>query len=274
MLGSLLLIEAILLACVLAGWAVGRLVSRRISLGGDGESSDGELTDALAFVGAAFGIILGLLLVFAVQHYNDASTATREEAIHAVAVFNAAHPYPAAERDQLRRDLICSMRSVAADDFPAAGALDLDGSATTSAWLQRVQSDIDGLSQDKASEASTHQIITGEALELLKSRSLMLVGSQPEIPLVIWLVIFASTFAFVVLLVMHLSTHRRLAVVSVVAVCVVLLVVVGVLTDLDYPFSGDGGSVTPSAMNAALSSLQRSYPDLDWSACPALPPSA
>jgi hypothetical protein len=281
MLSSLLVVEGVLLACVLAGWGLGLLLSGRVATtatrdaaaddAGEDASDGVDLTDALGFVGAAFGIILGLLLVFAVQHFNDASTASREESMHAVAVFQAASPYPSAEKKQLRRDVSCTMRSIAADDFPAAAELDLNGADATSAWLQRVQSDIETLPQDTPAQQSTHQLIAGETIELFKARQMMLVGSQPEIPLVIWLVIYASAFAFTLLLVLHLSSRRRLAAVSVISVTVVLLVVMGVLTDLDFPFSGEGGSLKPTAVNASLASLEHSFPTADWSTCPPAP---
>ena len=44
-----------------------------------------RLTDAIAFVGGAYGIVLGLLLVFAVQHFVDTRHVSREEAITAAA---------------------------------------------------------------------------------------------------------------------------------------------------------------------------------------------
>ena len=129
---SLVIIELVLVACIVGGWVLGRLLSARIATrrGDDAaEESEGSLTDALAFVGAAFGIILGLLLV------------------------------------------------------------------------------------------------------------------------------------------MHLGDRRRLAAISVSAITVVLLVIVGSLTNLDYPFEGSIGNLKPVAMESSLMSLQQAFPDSDWSPC-------
>ena len=66
---------------------------------------------------------------------------------------------------------------------------------------------------------------------------------------------------------MHLGTRRRLAAISVSAIAVVLLVIVGSLTNLDYPFEGSIGNLKPVAMESSLMSLQQAFPNSDWSPC-------
>jgi hypothetical protein len=267
---SLVIIELVLVACIVGGWVLGRILSARLATrrGDDAaEESEGSLTDALAFVGAAFGIILGLLLVFAVDHFNDARSAARSEAVSAVALFRSANPYDEAERHEMQRSILCTMRSIVADDWRAEKDQQISGSPNTNAWMQRTQNAMEALSQNTDIQQSAHEVVFAEGLDLFKDRQLLLVSSQPEIPSLVWLVIFACTFAFVLLLVMHLGTRRRLAAISVSAIAVVLLVIVGSLTNLDYPFEGSIGNLKPVAMESSLMSLQQAFPNSDWSPC-------
>ena len=102
---SLLLIELLMVGVIMAGWWAGAALGkwfrrdRRANDADHAEAVDDErstdrITDSLAFVGGAYGILLGLLLVFAVGHFVDTRQAAREEAISAVALFNSVEPYP------------------------------------------------------------------------------------------------------------------------------------------------------------------------------------
>lgn len=262
---------ALVLACVAAGWVVGvvlydRLLARRVKEG----DSDAGLTDAVAFVGGAFGIILGLLLVFAVQHFADARAASREEAASAVGLFNGAGPFAADERSDLRRDLLCYMRSVSSDDWEAARQADLTGAENTSAWAGEIQSAVENLTITTDAQSEYYYFVTERTLTLDSDRAIRLQLALPEIPLAIWLVILVCAFAFITLLSVHLGPRRRLRAVTVSVSTLVLLAVVMSLAALDEPYTGTTATVTPVAMESALLTLQDSFPEEDWSPCPQL----
>lgn len=260
---------ALVLACVAAGWGIGvvlydRLFAQRVV---DGEK-DAGLTDAVAFVGGAFGIILGLLLVFAVQHFADARAASREEAASAVGLFNGANPYAAEERSELRRNLLCYMRSVTEDDWEAARQADLTGAENTSAWAGKIQAAVEGLTITTDAQSEYYYFVTERTLTLDSDRAIRLQLALPEIPLAIWLVILVCVFSFVTLLSIHLGPRRRLRAVTVSVSTLVLLAVVMSLAALDEPYTGTTATVAPVAMESALLTLQDSFPDEDWSQCP------
>ena len=202
----------LVLACVVAGWAVGVLVYDRLLArhAREGES-DAGLTDALAFVGGAFGIILGLLLVFAVQHFADAREASRQEAASAVALFNGVNPFPDEERAQSRRALLCYMRSVTTDDWESARRVDLTGAGNTNAWAHKVQLATEGLTEDNTARKEFYYFVTERTLALDAERALRLQYALPEIPLAIWLVIFVCTFSFITLITVHLGPRTTTA---------------------------------------------------------------
>lgn len=261
----------LVLACVGAGWVVGlvvfdRLLAKQV---GDGDS-DAGLTDALAFVGGAFGIILGLLLVFAVQHFADAREASRQEAASAVALFNAANPYAQDERAELRRNILCYMRSVTVDDWEAARLADVTGAENTNAWAGRVQSAVEELELNTDAQSEFYYFVTDRTLALDSERAVRLQLALPEIPLAIWLVIFVCTFSFITLLTVHLGPRRRLRMVTVGVSTLVLLAIVMSLASLDEPYTGTTATVTPVAMQSALVTVEDSFPGEDWSDCPSL----
>lgn len=261
----------VVILCVAAGWALGVLLYGRALAGGTRpDQSDVGLTDAVAFVGGAFGIILGLLLVFAVQHFADTRDIARQEAASAVALFNAASPYPEADRNDVRRSVICYMRAVATDDWEASRQADLTGAENAAAWAGRIQQRIDQLPLNSLTRESTHYFMVENSLQLDSDRSLRLQLALPEIPMAIWLVIFVCTFGFITLLTMHLGPRRRLRLITVLVSSVVLIVVVMSLAALDEPYTGTTATVTPVAMESALLALKDAFPDEEWGPCPTL----
>ncbi len=275
---SLLLYELALVAVVAAGWVAGRWLLKRYRgknrpegtpVAGEPEAGSERLTDTIAFVGGAYGILLGLLLVFAVGHFVDARQVSKEEAATAVALFNAVDPYPASNRDPLRHDLLCYMNSAATDDWSAARAGNLSGSANTEAYASSVQKKIEALPQDKDVEASNHYFVTEEILDLAKYRQLRLLHAVPEIPPVIWVVLYVSAFLFVGLTVFHLGRRRWLTRMAVAATTLLLVAIIGALIQLDAPYVGLGTSLQPVALNSALARLRAANPEPAslWAPC-------
>lgn len=264
MLGALLAHELVLLAVILGGCWIGARLARRQQGGAptsDAEDGSERLSDAIGFVGGTYGILLGLLLVFAVGHFVDTRQASRDEAVTAAALFTAVNPYPAENRDALRHSIVCFMRSAATDDWTAASVRDLTGSENTSAWMSRVQRQIEELPQDQPAEATNHYFVTEEILDVSKYRQLMLLYALPEIPMAIWVVVYVSAFVFLSLMVFHLGTRRKLARLAVVSTTLVLVAVIGALVLLDAPYLGLGSALRPVAMDASLARLKDAYPE-------------
>ncbi len=90
-----------LLLSTLLGIALGLTLSRylaRNELPEDNTySATGFLTDALAYVSGVLGIMLGLLLFFSVEVYEDASSSARDGALALVNVYESADYFPQAK---------------------------------------------------------------------------------------------------------------------------------------------------------------------------------
>ena len=79
-----------------------------------------EFQSALTFVGASYGLLLGLLVVFAVGHYNDVQSEAQREASSLVSLYDTTGVYPPQTSDHVRStrpDLLHA--SVAEDEWPS-----------------------------------------------------------------------------------------------------------------------------------------------------------
>lgn len=265
----------LLLVAIAVGWVLGRLGLLLTPTSGD-EATETDVrwmfSDGLTFVGGVFGLILGLLLVFGAQDFGAAKESARSEAAAAVALFEAVTPLDTSARDEIRRDVVCYMNSVATDDWAATEARNLTGAQTTDAWSAQLHNSV--AQADLATEGGVALMYSAadELMTLDKERQMRLTSSIPEIPPAVWIVIYMCSAAFVAMLVMRLGHHRRAAVIITFITAIVLVTVVGSLTVLDMPFAGPGATIRPVAIQAARTQLQDTAPnDNLWAACPAEP---
>lgn len=235
-----------------------------------GDAAHGFLNDALTYVSGVLGIMLGLLLFFSVQVYEDASVSATNEALALVDVYEIADYVPEAPADQLRRDTICLMRSVATDSWAAAEAGDLTGDENTAAWADSARKAIEGL----PSEGNVQTEAQTSAMDSFKSaqsaRQSRILSSVWKLPTIVWLVIDLGAFVFAGLVVLSLPGRRRTAYVLIGACLLFTMGVVAALSMFATPFTRLGVSVQPTAVQAALVRLQHTYPQRDWSDCPRL----
>ena len=73
----------------------------------------------LGFVSAAYGLLLGLLVVTAVGHFNDVRTEAQKEAGSLLALYDSLNVYAPATREPVQHDVVCYMRSIVDDEWPS-----------------------------------------------------------------------------------------------------------------------------------------------------------
>jgi len=232
--------------------------------------SHGFITDALAYVSGVLGIMLGLLLFFSVQVFEDASASAKSEALSLVDVFETADYFPTTPADQVRRDTICLMRSVATDSWVAAEAGDLTGDENTAAWATAVRAGIQALPSEGNAEAEAQKSAMDSFQQAQSARQSRILSSVWKLPTIVWVVLDLGAFVFAGLVVLSLPGRRRTALVLISACLVFTMGVVGALSMFATPFTRLGVSVQPTAIEGALVRLQGTYPDQDWSDCPRL----
>ena len=71
------------------------------------------------FIGAAFGVLLGLMVFFASQHYMTVRTAAQGEATQLGTIDAMSGAFPASAGSVVRRDLYCYVTEVIDAEWPA-----------------------------------------------------------------------------------------------------------------------------------------------------------
>lgn len=256
-------------AVLVAGGALGWFARVKLVHGERGEQQADRLGESLAFVGGGLGILLGLLLVFAADHYSAAQQSARDEASALTVVYRAVAPYAASEGDAVRRNLACYANSVVVDDWDHMRAGNRTGADETDAWEDRVQRSIADLTLSTDAQSTTAQFVVEHQLLMDAARQSRLQLGEPEIPPLLWLVIFVSSFVFIALLEFHLTARWPVRIMAAGAIILVVMVSIGALYELDLPYQGwSGSSLQPTVMETTLAQLQDQFWAADWSPCP------
>ena len=275
MFAQILATQFILLGCVLLGWYVGRLIhkfaDKRFS-GGNLEGPElGRLSDTLTFVGGAVGILLGLLLSFAVSDFSNTKSSIENISSNSLMVFSGSQSLEDSQRLEIRRDVICSIRSIVADDWQAIGNNERGGSPVTTHWLIQLNNDVSRATLSTNEQQQNFPNVLSGASGLTDAREQLVMGNTALIPFVVWIVIYFSAFVMAVLLAMHLADRKLLARISAGMAWGMLAVILFALTVLDAPLAPVLGTSTleSTPVQETLQLLQASFPAPDlWTECP------
>ena len=220
-----------------------------------------EYGSTLAFVGATYGLLLGLLVVFAVGHLNDTQTEAQMEASSYVALFDTVSVYPPETSYPVQHDLVCYMRSIADDEWPSMERGQLLEASRTVTFGDRLRQDLRTLPANGPAQGSAYGRANTLISDAGQSRQRLLFLTAPRIPTVLWVVIYiGALLAFVLLIVLIYTARPALRVWALGSVAVLMTVVVAILAMLDQPF-GVGVRVQPDQMRHAVQLVQTSQPD-------------
>ena len=236
----------ILWAVIALAIALSVLVHRRR------KSNEGpEFQVVLGFVGSAYGLLLGLLVVFAVGHYSDTRREAQKEASSLVALWDTLDAYPPETRDAVHHDLICYMRAIVSEDWPAMERGSRFEDLRTLAYGDRVRDGIRGLPLDDERQRAAFGRASTFITDAGASRQQLLFFTEPEVPTVLWVLIYVGAFLLVFLLGTHYADRPRGRFTALGSAATLLTVVVVVLTMLDNPFTV-GARVQPHSMRDAI----------------------
>jgi hypothetical protein len=205
----------------------------------------------LGFVSSAYGLLLGLLVVFAVGHYSDSRNQAEAESTSLVALYDALGVYSPDTKDTIRHNIVCYMRSIVSDDWPSMEAGNATEDPRALAWGDRVRREVRNLPLDSPHESSAYGRAVGFITDASKSRQQLLFFTEPRIPVPLWVVIYVGVFLLVFLIALHYTDDPRGRVVALTSLTVLLTVIISVLAVLDRPF-GVGTLVQPNEMRQAI----------------------
>lgn len=247
-----------------------RLIVSRRNLEEDEDPPDYKVV--LGFVASAYGLLLGLLVVFAVGHYNDTRSKAEDEATSLVALDNAVAVWPKATRAPYRHDLLCYMNSVVVDEWPSMEDGNSTESPQTLAWGDHLRAATRELPLDTDQERTGYGRALGFVTDAGKARQQLLFFTEPRIPTALWVVIYVGVFLMVLLISLIYTDNPQGRMTALACLILLLSVVVAVLSVLDRPF-GPGVRVPPNEMRQAIALLAAGHTSVDLQqACQSGPP--
>ena len=224
-----------------------------------GDATSGQFTNIVLFVGFIFGFLLTTLQVFATNHYSDARNQAQSEPTTLVAMYDDLGVFPAPASTAARHDLVCYMRSVVERDWKAQEREDTQEAPDTVVRGDRLRSLRNTLPQDSPVEQAAYQRVSQDLADAGTARQKLLFDAQPQVPTVLWVLVFVSAALLFFLLVSDSQSQRKIVRrIVLVAVTLLLTVEVASLAAVDRPFSPIA-RVEPNAMTDALALLEAGH---------------
>lgn len=243
------------------------LVIRRLRPGLE-HADTAASSSVLSYVAAAFGVLVGFLIVVLLGQANDARHATGDEATSIGTAFDEAQLFPEAEPD-LQHALICYSRAVTEREWPAL-AEGRSASEADDAYRELIAAygDVDEPT-DRTFQpaAATNSFVQIGAIST--ARETRLVTAEAGLRPLLWIVLLGAS-ALVLALLFAVSVSARPLVQA------LLLGVAGVFTavllllvaTLNNPFQEGSGPLTPRLIEQNTARMVALAPDVAERPCP------
>jgi hypothetical protein len=244
------------LAGIIVGVAVasGALLwlARRNPMNERFSSQLGEHSRAFDFLGIAFAILLGFVVLQAYDSYNDAKRGAEEEAQAVLELTRTGAGFTPEEHERLEGTLVCYGRAVIAQGWPAMR--EGEASPVVTDWGRRFrEAALEVRVRSLIDEAVFRQLLL-EQDKRIEGRRMRLAEAVRVTPPPMWFVLILGALLTVGWIV--LGADRRgsfvvqvSAVASVAAMATATLLLVWFL---DHPFTDEAGSITPIEMEEVL----------------------
>ncbi len=245
-------IAIIVVANVLAAGAM--LWLRRRSPEGyfaDSQKAAGVFT----VLGTAYAVLLAFVFLLAFQSYLKARDSAGQEAIAVTTLFQIAEQVDAPSQRALEGEIVCYARAVIAE-WPTMR--DERESPAVNARADALDREF-GAVRIRSPEADNAHAKWFDVMEEREAgRRGRLIEAAPFVPSLVWLVLVLTGLLLIVFTLLFADARERrltqvLKIVSVTTVVVASLVVVRFL---DRPYDDHAGSITPTAMRAALRAIE------------------
>ena len=270
-LGGLLLAFA---AAVALGRAIHRIRMRRVAVDDNDATSGSEgMSGVVGFIGGSAAFLLGVLMLSSLDHFNSTREVVTQEALAYSAAFDSTAGLPNPARDDIRRSLVCLMRSVTTNSWAAAEDADLTGSDNTHAWRSRALDHANGFEPTTKVQENSLATLQAELINASKTGQQRLLSAEDNLPTALWALVYLSIFVLTVILAALLRGHPvpMLANIALAAFLIVSAAMVWTLTVFAEPFDkGDGVYIPPRSLNAVIVRLQGTYPGDVWAPCESL----
>jgi hypothetical protein len=213
---------------------------------------------AFGFVGAAFGVVIGLSTFFANQHYANFRAAAQSEATGLGNIAALSGSFPPRDGAALRAQLFCYATDVINKEWPSMGR---DGRASPAVEGRERAGYVELLRVGRrpVSPPGWYTGALGASLNVGQDRQRRLLLSEPQIPDAMWVLLYIGASLIVIFtFFFHLRSRWQL-VGMFAAVMIMLTAIVGVLAALDSP-AEDPLALPPDAMRKEQVTLTSTVP--------------
>lgn len=243
---------ALLLAALAAALALVWVIRRR--------SEPIDTSETVTFIGSAIGLLLSIVMFFALEHRSAAQAAAQAEASAYTALFSSMAPLPGEISDPAQHAAVCVMRSIINDEWPAMRGGDLTGAPATQQAIGQLYAAIEALPRTAPEVEPWFPTIWSTMIERAGARDTRLAQGQSELPLTLWITVYIGSFIVVVLVGISEKLPRRAAWIGVSAALVVAIVLLaGASLVLDRPY-GSLAPIEPDAMRNSLAVVESNQP--------------
>ena len=213
----------------------------------------GEHTRAFDFLGIAFAILLGFVVLQAYDSYNDAKRGAEQEAQAVLELTRTASAFTPEEHERLEGTLVCYGRAVIEQGWPAMhdGG---EGSPVVTDWGRRFREAAFEVRVHSLVDEAVFRQLLAEQDRRIEGRRMRLAEAVRVTPPPMWFVLILGALLTVGWIV--LGADRRgsfvvqaCAVASVAAMATAALLLVWFL---DHPFTDESGSIRPIEMEEVL----------------------
>jgi hypothetical protein len=219
-------------------------------------------TSMATVVGTAFAILLAFIIVDAFQTYSGAKSAAEEEATATLEMFRTVGFFPDEEREAVRSDIACYARAVTYSEWPAMR--EGETSPFVVPWINRWNATLLRFEPQSDREHLAFEEFLAEDDERTAAGIARFRASSPAVPTPLWIALIVGAVLGVALQLAMSDPRERLAVHGAMIAAVAAILTAGlVLVDyLDHPYSGEVGSVEPTAMEFSIDAMRSIEPGL------------
>lgn len=197
--------------------------------------------------------VLAFVLVTASASNGKADEAVRKEAGVVDHMFEVADYAPTAQRQRLQADVVCYVRAVRAQEWPAMA----HGQASEAP--NRWSTDFRTALRQMGDDASAFGMLVSADKERSEARQTRIAESTPAIPgAVYWLMLAALAFLVITLALCLPRQNTTLVTTGLVILTMLLTSVLLVIRDVERPFSGVI-RVTPAAMTTVENDISEDF---------------
>jgi Protein of unknown function (DUF4239) len=237
-----------------AAISVGLLwLARRSPLNERFSSQLGEHGRAFDFLGIAFAILLGFVVLQAYDSYNDAKSASEQEAQAVLELSRSGAAFTTEEDERLAGLLVCYGRAVIEHGWPAMHD-EQAGSPVVNDWGRRYRDAAFDLRVESVVQEAAFRQLLEEQDRRIEGRRIRLAEAIRQVPPPLWFVLILGAVLTVGWIVLGADRRGSFvvqagAVASVAAMATAVLLLVWFL---DHPFADESGSIRPVDMEEVL----------------------